>query len=283
MTARTPASMAARKGRSSHLGQLLPVGRDARHVVVGVDARCRRARGSAWRRRRRRRTAGRGPRRRCAGRPAAGRRRRTRRPMTGLSGLELTSAAGAKLRVTPAAARSAPEVAGDRARSAPGRPPRRGRSCPAGSCPCAASSRVTSPASSSMPIEDLRVLRAQRRGERGDLGRGRRRSGRRAPPGEPVGEPPPHPVGAVVPAKPGNRTVSARRSRSGPRFMLRPQGIAQTCPQSNRKVSYLPGDRPGSSPFPDHTSVRWSRFSFTSKPAIVVNGAPGRSTKATAR
>ena len=77
--------------------------------------RCRRGRGSAWRRRRPRWTAGPRPRLPRGGATSAGSSPKLRTPMTGLSGEELTSTSGARSSPMPQRGELVPDAGRDRA------------------------------------------------------------------------------------------------------------------------------------------------------------------------
>ena len=133
--------------------------------------------------------------------------------MTGLSGLELTSADGAQLRLTPHAASRRPSSrATALVRSVSSTAPR--ARLPGKEEPLRTSSRVTSPPSSSMATSTSGALGAQLGGEGGQL-LGRRDVAAEQPDG---GEPFADAAaaaspGALVPAKPGWSTASASRVR----------------------------------------------------------------------
>ena len=100
----TPASIAARNGTSAASSSVIDDGKRE----VRVDARCRRARGSASRTPRRPSPGGRARTRRHAARRARRPTPNERIPITGFCGFVLTSATGAKSRFTPTSASSAP-------------------------------------------------------------------------------------------------------------------------------------------------------------------------------
>ena len=100
---RRPPRTAPARGRRGSPGRRRPSA-----ARGGCPGRCRRGPGSAWRRRRRRPPAGRRPRPRRGAATRAGSAPKLRVPITGLSGLLLTSATGPKSRLMPTAASSAP-------------------------------------------------------------------------------------------------------------------------------------------------------------------------------
>ena len=114
--------------------------------------------------------------------------------MTGLSGLELTSADGAQLRLTPHAASRRPSSRAT-ARVRPGRRRARGRGCRGRRSRVRTSRRVTSPPSSSIATSTSSPFGAQLRGEGGELlGRGDV-AAEQADGGEAFAEPAQQPVG----------------------------------------------------------------------------------------
>ena len=102
-------------GTSSRAARVVEVGVDRAAARGGCPARCRRGRGSAWRRPRRRPPAGRSTQAATCAATRAGSAPKLRVPITGLSGLLLTSATGPRSRSIPSAASSAPTAPAGRA------------------------------------------------------------------------------------------------------------------------------------------------------------------------
>ena len=135
-------------------------------------------------------------------------------PITGFCGFVLTSATGAKSRLTPAAASSAPSEAATRSLK-PTSSTTPSAAFPGYELPVAASSRVTSPPSSSIATITSSRFGAQVGGQRAELLRALDVPGVEDDAAEPLGEAPRVPSRARSgPSKPGRMQLEASRSSS---------------------------------------------------------------------